>query len=148
MSRSRPPPVEHSAACDALVPERVTYEQFASRWAARIDVDTTGVSAYLSGVAKYVATSTPQEAVRQTATILRGPIEGEPATLKAAAGQDITIAGSASLATALVPSGLVDLVRLRVYPAVQGKGRGCSPTASRPGSLWSPRAHSPAPSSR
>ena len=45
------------------------------------------------------------------------------AALKQQPGADIVVTGSATLAAALVSTGLVDRYRLFVYPVVQGHGR-------------------------
>jgi len=114
--------VEHREAADALVLGRVTYEQFAGFWPAQAD-DPAGTGRYLDRVAKYVVSSTLPRADWANTTILRGPIVDELAALKQQPGADIVVTGSATLAAALVPTGLVDRYRLFVYPVVQGHGR-------------------------
>jgi dihydrofolate reductase len=81
------------------------------------------VSKYLDQVAKYVVTTSMHSAQWQNTTILRGPAEQEIAKLKKAEGSDIVVTGSVELVQTLHGSGLVDLYRLFVYPAVQGHGR-------------------------
>jgi len=112
---------EHRAAADALVLGRVTYEEFAAFWPHQIDTDTTGISAYLNGVAKYVVSGSLTSAGWANSTILRDP--HEIAALKDGPGRDIVVTGSAALTQWLVGSGLVDEYRLFVYPVVQGHGR-------------------------
>jgi dihydrofolate reductase len=112
---------EQREAADALVLGRVTYEEFAAFWPDQIDHDTTGVSAYLNQVAKYVVSTSLQRADWANSTILRNP--DEIATLKEAPGRDIVVTGSTELVRWLVPSGLVDEYRLFVYPVVQGYGK-------------------------
>jgi len=113
---------EHRRAADALVLGRVTYEEFAGYWPAQVD-DPTGIAGYLDRVAKYVVSARLQRADWANTTILRGPVEEDLAALKQAPGADIVVTGSASLARSLVPTGLVDVFRLFVYPVVQGHGR-------------------------
>ena len=113
---------EHRDAADALVLGRVTYEEFVGYWPAQID-DPTGISGYLNRVAKYVFSTSMDRADWVNTTILRGPVEGEVAELKQAPGGDIVVTGSASLVRSLLPTGLVDVFRLFVYPVVQGHGR-------------------------
>jgi len=113
---------EHRAAADAVVLGRVTYEEFAAFWPYQTD-DTTGISAYLDRVAKYVFSGTLERADWQNTTILRGPVRDELSALKQAAGKDIVVTGSASLVRSILPTGLVDVYRLFVYPALQGYGR-------------------------
>jgi dihydrofolate reductase len=112
----------HREAADALVLGRVTYEEFAGFWPHQVD-DRTGISDYLNQVDKYVVSAGLNRADWANTTILRGPIEPELAALKQAAGRDIVVTGSAGLVRSLLPSGLVDLYRLFIYPVVQGHGR-------------------------
>jgi len=113
---------EHREAADALVLGRVTYEEFAGYWPARVD-DQTGVSGYLDRVPKYVLSAGLDRAAWVNTTILRGPVEDEVTALKRAPGRDIVVTGSATLVRSLVPTGLVDVYRLFVYPVLQGHGR-------------------------
>jgi dihydrofolate reductase len=112
----------HRQAADALVLGRVTYEEFAGYWPARVD-DPTGISAYLNQVSKYVFSTSMGRADWANTTILRGSPDDELTTLKRAPGGDITVTGSASLVRSLLPTGLIDVFRLFVYPVVQGHGR-------------------------
>ncbi|MBL7254164.1 dihydrofolate reductase family protein [Paractinoplanes lichenicola] len=109
---------QNSADSDALVLGRVTYEEFAGFWPHQ----QGPVSDYLDQVAKYVVSSSLDKADWQNTTILSGPLEEEIAALKATDGKDITVTGSTTLVRSLVPTGLVDLYRLFVYPVVQGHG--------------------------
>jgi len=113
---------EHREAADALVLGRVTYQEFASYWPAQVD-DQTGISDYLDRVEKYVVSTSLDRADWVHSTILRGPVADELAALKRAPGADIVVTGSASLVRSLVPTGLVDVYRLFVYPVVQGHGQ-------------------------
>jgi dihydrofolate reductase len=122
--------VEHREAADALVVGRVTYEEFAGFWPAQRD-DPTGTARYLDRVAKYVVSSRELSAGWANTTRLRGPMADELAALKRQPGADIVVTGSATLVTALVPSGLVDRYRLFVYPVVQGRGRRLFPDGAR-----------------
>ena len=57
-------------------------------------------------------------------TILSGdPIE-IVRRLKESDGRDITLTGSITLAHAVLAAGLADEIRLLVFPAIQGRGRG------------------------
>jgi dihydrofolate reductase len=113
---------EHREAADAVVLGRVTYEEFAGFWPYQTD-DTTGISGYLDRVAKYVFSSSLERADWQHTTILRGPVGDELTALKRADGKDIVVTGSAGLVRSIVPTGLVDVYRLFIYPVVQDDGR-------------------------
>jgi len=111
-----------SAASDAMLLGRQTFEDFRSYWPHRED-DTTGTSAYLDGVAKYVVSGTLTEPGWENTTILAGDPVEEVAALKQTDGDDIVLTGSITLGHALLDAGLVDEVRLFTYPVVQGRGR-------------------------
>lgn len=113
---------EHDSAADALVLGRTTYEEFAGFWPKQVD-DQTGITEYLNQVDKYVVSRTLEHVEWTNSTILHGPAKAQVAALKEAPGRDIVITGSVSLVHSLIPTGLVDLIRLFVYPAVQGHGR-------------------------
>lgn len=122
---------EQRQAADALVLGRVTYEQFAGFWPAQAD-DQTGVRDYLNQVAKYVVSANLDRADWTNSTVLRGPVQEEIAALKRAPGKDIVVTGSASLVHSLLPTRLVDVYRLFVYPVVQGYGRRLFPDGMPP----------------
>jgi dihydrofolate reductase len=109
-------------AADAFLVGRQTFEDLRGYWKQRAG-DTTGISAYLDAVDKYVVSRTLDEPDWEPTTVLRGPLEEEIGALKAAPGKDIVTTGSLSLVRALGAAGLVDEYRLFVYPVVRGKGR-------------------------
>jgi dihydrofolate reductase len=113
---------EHDRAIDAVVLGRKTFQEFAGFWPHQTD-DPTGFTDYLNAVRKYVVSTSLQHTDWQNSTILRGPAADELAALKDAPGGDIDITGSISLVHSLWPTGLIDLVRAWVFPAVQGYGR-------------------------
>ena len=107
---------------DAVLLGRRTYQDFEGYWPKQTD-DTTGITDYLNRTQKYVLSSTLSDPEWQNTTVLRGGLQEEVAALKDLPGKDISLAGSVSVATALVGTGLVDEYRLMVYPYVQGRGR-------------------------
>lgn len=108
---------------DALLLGRRTFEDFRGYWPLRTD-DTTGITAYLDRVAKYVVSGTLTDPGWQNSAVLKGDPVEEVRRLKAEeGGKDIVLTGSITLAHALIAAGLVDEYRLFVYPAVQGRGR-------------------------
>ena len=112
---------QHSAA-DALLVGKDTFKAFRDYW-RDLAGDTTGVSAYLNGVAKYVVSSTLVEPEWRDTTVLSGDLVTEMTALKEQNGLDIVCTGSIRLTHALIAAGLVDEYRLFVYPAVQGRGK-------------------------
>ena len=119
-----------SAAADALLTGRQTFEDLRSYWPHRAD-DTTGTSAYLDNVAKYVVSSTLDAPHWENTTILAGDPFGEVQALKEQDGLDIVVTGSITLVHALIERRLVDEVRLFTYPVVQGRGRRLFPDGFR-----------------
>ena len=113
---------EQSAAADAVLFGRTTFEQMRGFWPRQTD-DRTGVHEYLQRVEKYVVSSTLGEPDWQHSTVLRGPMADEVAALKAAPGRDIVCTGSVRLVHGLIAAGLVDEFRLFTYPVVIGRDR-------------------------
>ncbi|MDQ1632483.1 MAG: hypothetical protein QOC80_2455 [Frankiaceae bacterium] len=110
------------ATADALLVGRQTFTDFRGYW-RDLEDDTTGISAYLDAVQKYVVSSTLTEPEWQNTTILGGDLVAAVRELKQQDGQDIVCTGSISLSQTLIAAGLVDEFRLFTYPAVQGRGR-------------------------
>jgi len=113
---------EQSAAADALLAGRVTFEQLRGYWPLQTD-DTTGISEYLTTVSKYVISSTLQDPEWANTTVWRGPLADEVRALKASPGRDIVTTGSITVVHELIGAGLVDEYRLFTYPIVLGRGR-------------------------
>ena len=114
---------EQSAAADAVLFGRVTFEEMRGYWPEQTD-DTTGVTDYLNRVAKYVVSGTLGDPGWEPTTVL--PADGFAdaiGALKAEPGRDIVTTGSITLVHALIGAGLVDEYRLFVYPVVLGRGR-------------------------
>lgn len=111
----------HSAAADAFLAGRKTFEAFRGFWPNQTD-DQTGVTDYLNRVQKYVVSSTITDPEWENSTVLSGPLAEEITRLKEQEGRDIVVTGSIQLARGLIAAGLVDEYRLFVYPVVLGTG--------------------------
>lgn len=104
---------------------RQTFEDMRGFWPAQTD-DTTGVTGHLNDVAKYVVSSTLTDPRWENSTVLRG---GDTLAKEIgdvlADGPDGTVGvtGSIGLCHDLLAAGLVDEVRLFVFPVVVGRGR-------------------------
>ncbi|MFD4261330.1 dihydrofolate reductase family protein [Streptomyces sp. NPDC058534] len=108
---------------DALLVGRQTFEDFRGYWPNQAD-DTTGITAYLNQVQKYVVSTTLTDPMWDNSTVLAGdPVEEVRALKAQEGGKDIVLTGSIRLAHTLIGAGLVDEYRLFVYPVVQGRGR-------------------------
>ena len=111
---------EESAAGDALLLGRVTYQGFAAAWPESKDEG----AAYFNGVRKYVVSRTLDEPLAwNNSTLINGDIVASITELKQRDGKDIVVHGSATLVQTLMEHDLVDRYRLLVYPVVVGKGK-------------------------
>ncbi|MEO5941559.1 MAG: dihydrofolate reductase family protein, partial [Candidatus Limnocylindrales bacterium] len=110
----------------ALLLGRRTFEDFRGYWPLQTD-DTTGFTAHLDRVPKFVVSSTLTDPAWQNTTVLSGPLEDAVRALKAEPGDEIGITGSISVVHALVGTGLIDEYRLFVYPVFTGRGRSLFP---------------------
>ena len=72
---------------------------------------------------KYVVSSTLKDPEWTNSTVLSGDLAAEVGRLKEEVDGDIVVHGSAQLAQALVEQGLVDELRLMVFPVVLGSGK-------------------------
>jgi dihydrofolate reductase len=98
---------------------RKTYEMFAQAWPQSQDEG----AAYFNGARKYVVSATRTKDIWQNAKFLSGGASKEVRALKTQPGPDLVVHGSISLARQLFADGLVDELRLLVYPVTLGKGR-------------------------
>jgi dihydrofolate reductase len=106
---------------DALLVGRQTFEDFRSYWPQHTDTPT---GAHLDQVQKYAVSSTLRDPGWRRTTVLSGVPLDEVRELTTTAGGDIVLTGSITLTHAVLGAGLADELRLFVYPAVQGAGRG------------------------
>ncbi len=109
------------ASSDAVLLGRQTFEDFRGYWPQHTDEPA---GAYLDQVQKYVVSSSMTDPQWRNSTILSGDPLEEVRRLKDSDGGDITLSGSITLAHAVLAAGLVDEIRLLIYPAVQGRGKG------------------------
>jgi dihydrofolate reductase len=107
---------------DAFLTGRRTFEDLRGYWPEQTD-DTSGITAYLNSVDKYVVSSTITDPQWENTTVLSGDPVREIADLKEQEGLDIVLTGSITLCHTVIEAGLVDEYRLFVHPAVQGRGR-------------------------
>lgn len=115
---------KHAAESDGFLVGRVTFEEMRGFWPTRID-DTTGVTNHLNNVEKYVVSRSLEDPNWDGTTVLRGgeALSEQLRSLQDRDGADIVLTGSISLAHDLLRLGMVDELRLFVYPVVVGAGR-------------------------
>ena len=109
--------LEQAQNADALLLGRVTYEAMQAFWPT-----AEGEFAdRLNELPKYVVSSTLTE-LPWNATVLRDDWPEEAVRLRKELDGEILVYGSRSLSRALIAMGLVDELRLMVYPLVLGAG--------------------------
>jgi dihydrofolate reductase len=111
--------LDETFASDALLLGRVTYEGFAAAWPSR---DGEFADKF-NTMPKYVVSSTIDAPTWNNTTVLKGEVAEEVAKLKENVDGNIVVHGSARLAQTLLDHGLVDELRLMVYPVVLGSGK-------------------------
>ena len=129
------------ADTDAMLLGRQTFEDFRGYWPHQTD-DTSGITAYLNQVQKYVVSSTLTDPGWENSTVLSGDPVEEVRALKDRPGGDIVLTGSITLAHTMIEAGLVDEYRLFTFPAVQGRGRRLFPDGFRVEQLQLTRSRS------
>src|SRR5438874_92169 len=108
-------------AADALLLGRTTYEGFAAAWPS-IE-DEAGFADKMNSMPKYVVSTTLESPEWNNSTVIGGDVAAEVGRLKERHDGDLLVAGSAQLVQALVQYGLVDELRLMVFPVVLGAGK-------------------------
>jgi len=104
---------------DALLLGRKTYEGFAEAWPSR----EGEFADKFNNMPKYVVSSTLKDPDWNNSTVLDGDLAEEVSKLREQVDGDIVVHGSAQLVQALVEDGLVDELRLMVFPVVLGAGK-------------------------
>lgn len=105
-------------ASSALLLGRTTYEDFAAYWPTA----TGAFAERMNALPKFVATSRPGP-LGWNATALGPDVLADVQTLKAQPGGPLLVYGSGTLAQTLLRRGLVDELRLMVFPVVLGRGK-------------------------
>jgi dihydrofolate reductase len=111
--------LDEAFASDALLLGRKTYEGFADAWPSR---DGEFADKF-NNMPKYVVSSTLKDPDWTNSTVLEGDLAGAVSEVKGKHGGDIVVHGSAQLAQSLIEEGLVDELRLMVFPVVLGSGK-------------------------
>src|SRR3712207_80414 len=108
---------------DAFLLGRVTYEEWAAYWPNQ-NPDESEISGYMNDTPKYVVSTTLEEPLEwQNSTLIGDNVGEEISGLKEQPGKDISISGSPTLVRSLLEDGLLDELRLMLYPIVVGSGK-------------------------
>jgi dihydrofolate reductase len=102
----------------ALLIGRKTYEGFAQIWPTRNGEDADRINS----MPKYVASRSLKEPLAWNAKLMEGDIAKEIGKLKKQPGRDLVQYGVGELTQTMLQQGLVDELRLIVYPFVFGRG--------------------------
>ncbi len=109
--------LDEALEAEALLLGRVTYEGFASAWPQR-----KGTFAdHLNAMPKYVVSTSLRDPEWNNTTVLDGL--DDVRELKGGDGGPILVAGSQTLVHSLIEAGLVDELRLMVFPVTIGSGK-------------------------
>jgi dihydrofolate reductase len=99
---------------------RVTYDGFAAAWPK---MNNHKFGEKMNAMPKYVVSKTLGSAGWSNSTILAGDFAEEVGRLRADADGVILVAGSGQLVRGLLAHGLLDELRLMVFPVLLGSGR-------------------------
>jgi dihydrofolate reductase len=105
----------------ALLLGRKTYEIFAAHWPNVSDEDPVG--AKLNSVRKYVASRTLKDLTWKNSALITGDVVAGVHQLKQEPGDEIQVHGSGDLTQTLLRHGVVDELRLWVFPIALGTGK-------------------------
>jgi dihydrofolate reductase len=103
---------------DALLMGKNTYESFAQIWPTRDGPDADRIN----GMPKFVASRTLTEPLTWNAALITGDVVEAITKLKQAPGQSLLQYGVGELTHTMLKAGLVDEIRLLVYPFTFGEG--------------------------
>jgi dihydrofolate reductase len=111
--------LDEALGAQALLLGRRTYEYFAARWPSR-----SGLWAdRLNSLPKYVVSATLRDPDWDNTTILTGDVVPEVTALCRKVNGHIVVYASFQLVHTLVEHGLVDELRMTIFPFVLGDGR-------------------------
>jgi dihydrofolate reductase len=111
--------LDETLSAEALLLGRRTYEGFADAWPSR---DGEFADKF-NGMPKYVVSSTLEDPEWNNTTVLEGDLVESVTGLRQHVDGDVVVHGSARLVQGLLEHGLVDELRLMVFPVVLGSGK-------------------------
>ena len=127
----------------SLLLGRRTYDIFAGHW-PRIETDPSKpdydagnahIARTFNEATKYVATHSPQSLAWQNSQWLGADVAATVRELRDGDGPRLLVQGSSELIHTLLEHGLIDELRLLVYPVVLGKGKKLFADGALPASL-------------
>ena len=110
---------EEALRTDAVLLGRRTYDYLAARWPSR-----SGEWAdRLNSMPKYVFSASLEDPLWNNSKVLTGDVVAEVSKVKREVDGEIDVYASYQLAQTLIEHGLVDELRLMVFPVVLGEGQ-------------------------
>jgi dihydrofolate reductase len=106
---------------DTILLGRRTYEEFAAYWPGKTAADDP-FAGYINRTPKLVVSKTLKTVEWEHTTLIEDGVLEELTRRKLQPGKSISIAGSATLVRSLLAEGLVDELRLLVFPVILGTG--------------------------
>jgi dihydrofolate reductase len=127
--------LEELKGSEAQLLGRTTYDLFAQAWPTM--EDAVGFADQMNAMRKYVVSSTllDEEATWHNTTVIRGSVVSEIAALRDNLRGDLLVAGSATLVQTLLEYGLIDELRLMIFPIVLGTGKRLFGEVSEPSTM-------------
>jgi dihydrofolate reductase len=101
---------------------RRTYEEWAGYWPGKTAEDDP-YAPFINGVHKYVVSTTLTTLEWEPSTLISGDVAEQVRALKERPGREIGVSGSITLIGSLLTMGLLDELRLLVFPVVVGSGK-------------------------
>jgi dihydrofolate reductase len=109
---------------DTLGFGRATYEHMAAYWPTeQAKANDPAITSRMNDKEKLVFSTTLTDASWSGTTVVRGEATEHVPTIKAAAGKELLVIGSAHLTANLAHAGVLDELRVMVCPIVLGQGR-------------------------
>ncbi len=109
------------AGIDTLVFGRETYEHMAAYWPTATENDPEVIE-FMNGVQKIAVSTTLQRVDWNNTLLLSEGLAANIEELKARPGKEIALFGSVRLTAHLLELGLVDKLRVMVFPVLLGRG--------------------------
>jgi len=112
-----------TAAEDAILFGRVTYQAFAAFWPTSTDEP---FASHINNTPKYVVSTTldnTEWGKWEKPTLIKGKLAKEINKLKQQPGKNIGVSGSPTLVRSLLQDDLLDELKLMVHPVVVGNGK-------------------------
>jgi dihydrofolate reductase len=111
-------------SADTLGFGRATYEHMATYWPTeQAKANDPAITSRMNDKEKLVFSTTLTDATWSGTTVVCGEATEHLPAIKAAVGKELLVIGSAHLTAKLAPAGVLDELRVMIFPIVLGQGR-------------------------